>query len=140
MTNYTAKPIQQSSHQLMGGPVPYEARQCQFDLALQNAQIADTIDLLPLNPTEHVAAAWLRIDGVGTASGTIAVTDTRNAGAILAATALDAALNTQTKAAGASVGVAGTIAQGSGTLRGTIAGAAMLVGKFTLYAIIGLGF
>lgn len=122
---------------------PYRAASNTIDFTkfTVGASGADVVNVLGLNTGEYVVNAWLQINTPGNASTTVTLTDGRNAGAILAASASDAAALTMYKAAGAGLNTMGTAAQGAGFLTLTTAAAfALNTGKATVFAVIGKAF
>src|SRR5437868_14645851 len=81
-------------------PTESRANKINFAATSIGASGTDTVHLLPLNPGEVLLYAFLRVDVPGNASTTVTLTDSRNAGAVLAASAADAAANTVYKGAG----------------------------------------
>lgn len=134
-----------TQHGLHGVGSPFEARQNKIDFSVYTlaANNVDQLNAIPLNVGEFVLAAWARVETAsGNAGATVTLTDSRNSGAILASFDVSQAAGTQIKAAGASVGVAGTQAQGAGFLQvqDSHATVALNSGIVTFYAIVGFGF
>lgn len=134
-----------SQHALKGAGSPFEPRQNKIDFSAfpLAANNVDQLNAIPLYAGEFVLAAWARVETPTTNGAvTVTLTDSRNAGAILANFDISQAANTQVKAAGASIGVMGTQAQGAGFLQvqNSHATLALANGIVTFYAIVGFGF
>jgi len=116
---------------------PYTPRYNTVNFAVTTigASGADTVHVMPLAAGEYVKDAYLKITGAGNASTTIKLTDSRNSGAILAASAADAAAGTVYQSAGAGLGGYSNTA-GYLDLT-TVAAFALNQGSCSVFAVIG---